>query len=408
MKIESHRFQKAHNVSAAGTGNAASGKEGPKESLRPALDAFEPPKGPAPMRFNPPEPPAPMPNADLIGLKPSPNGQTAAKDKPAVEKLQHQLVELGYLTEAQVNGNWGAFGGKTEQALKDFQASQNLPQTGIVSSATALALADPRPSVDPTLRGIAAQHQMALGRPVGEAVRGEDGSITQQFDRGSVTLAANGDLSVKGAGGLDVTYKSGTTLESWAASGIYVNQMEGDPNASNGNCGFASAHMALEALGLPIPTPTGTAGTGVYKEVMELRKLGDGGDSDGVYGTAPQVIKALTESGATAAEVTNTWGANKAAGVEIMKQAFMDPSSQEAFVVAGNPTLGWDDKTNYNGAHYVAVVGYNPEKNVFIVMDPYVNFDPPGPIEVSPDQLAKYLESDASEAREIIQVTRPS
>jgi hypothetical protein len=75
--------------------------------------------------------------------------------------------------------------------------------------------------------------------------------------------------------------------------------------------------------------------------------------------------------------------------------------------VAGNPTLGWDDKTNYNGAHFVAVVGYNPVKDVFIVMDPYVNFEPPGPIEVKPEDLANYLTDGNADASEIIQVTRP-
>lgn len=401
MKIESHRFQNAQRQQEARPKPAASG--GPKESLRQVRDGFEPAKGAAPMRFEttPSLPPPPVPNFDLIGLKKD------SGNKEAVEKLQHQLVEQGFLKESDVGANWGTFGGYTERALKAFQASQNLPQTGVVNAATAVALADPRPPVDSHLQGLATQHQQALGRPVGEAVRGEDGTITQQFDRGSITLRPDGEVNVKGAGGLDVTYKAGSTLESWAASGVYVNQMEGDPSGGNSNCGFASAHMALGALGLSIPTPTGTAGTGVYQEVMELRKLGGGGTADGNFGLAYQVIDSLNAAGANAARVENTWGADKAAGVEIMKQAFLDPSSDEAFVVAGNPTLGWDDQTNYNGGHFVAVVGYNPEKDVFIVMDPYVNFEPPGPIEVKPEDLANYMKDGNAEASEIIQVTRP-
>ncbi|WNG33955.1 hypothetical protein F0U61_10150 [Archangium violaceum] len=402
MKIESRRFQKAQRQQeVAPKSPAATG--GPKEFLRKELDGFEPARGARPMRYEttPSLPPPPVANFELIGLKKD------SKNKEAVEKLQHRLVELGHLKESDVGTYWGTFGGYTEAALKAFQASQNLPQTGVVNAATAMALADPRPSIDSNLQGIAAQHQQALGRPVGEAVRGEDGSITQQFDHGSITLSAEGDVNVKGARGLDVTYEAGTTLESWAASGVYVNQMDGDPNSRNSNCGFASAHMALGALGLPIPTPTGTEGTGIYKEVMELRLLGGGGTSDGNFGLANQVIDALNAAGASAARVENTWGADKAAGVEIMKQAFLDRSSDEAFVVAGNPSLGWDDKTNYNDAHFVAVVGYNPEKDVFIVMDPYVNFDPPGPIEVKPEDLANYMKDGNANASEIIQVKRP-
>lgn len=408
MKIQPRpSMAKTQSTSAENRTPAADSRQSSASANR-MRDAFQAQTSRPRLDLNPQQPatqPAATPstqptNPALIGLA---KGST---DKQAVEQLQHQLVDLGYLTEQQVNGYWGTFGPNTEKAVRAFQSAQGLPVTGQVDEATAAALANPRPAIDSRFRGVAAQHQEALGRPTGEPVVGADGSVTQQFDNGSVTMDAQGGLHVQGANGLDVTYEPGTTLESWAARGIYVDQMAGDPNSSNANCGFASAHMALSALGLPLPTPAdGTAGTGTYPEVMELRRLGGGGTNDGNWGTVGQVVSALNAAGANAATVPNTWGSDKAAGVDVMKQAFLDPSNQEAFVVAGNPSLGWPESSSYNGGHFVTVVGYDPAKDKFIVMDPYVS--PPGPIEVTPEQLANYMTDGNAEAGEIIQVTRP-
>ncbi|MHB8878973.1 MAG: peptidoglycan-binding protein [Myxococcaceae bacterium] len=362
------------------------------------------------VRGIPPEPPPPPPPyLDLVGLHRVRDGGTPP-DREKVGRLQDQLVALGFLPESALGvaqADRGTFGGLTEAALKDFQRSQNLPATGEVDYATAVALGDPRPAVAPELANVAAGFSGQLGRPTGEPETLDDGTVRQRFDGGYVEKLPDGSLHVSStANDLDVTYKAGDALAAAEAGGGYVDQMAGDPNKSNANCGFASALMALNVLGLDAPdAPEGAAGTGDYPTVMNLRDLGGGGTDDTAFGTPTQVVSALTQAGANAAIVQNTWGSDKSAAVDVMRQAFLDPSSQEAFVVAGNPTLGWDGNTTYDGSHFVTVVGYDPVKDVFIVMDPYSTT--PGPFEVSAADMAAYMEDGGTETGELIRVTAP-
>jgi peptidoglycan hydrolase-like protein with peptidoglycan-binding domain len=50
--------------------------------------------------------------------------------------LQNRLVELGYLTEAQVGTGRGTFGPQTEDALKRFQADNQIQRTGVLGPQT--------------------------------------------------------------------------------------------------------------------------------------------------------------------------------------------------------------------------------------------------------------------------------
>ncbi len=180
------------------------------------------------------------------------------------------------------------------------------------------------------------------------------------------------------------------------AAAAFINQFAGDPNGRNGNCGFTSALMALRLLG----KAGGLSGSN-YEQAMLLRKLGGGGTNDSAWGTVGQVVASLNAAGAKAAALPNTWGSDKLAAVEAMKQAFLDGSQAEAFVVAGNPAMGWPDKVSYNGGHFVTVAGYDPKTNTFTVLDPVAK----APIQVTPEQLAGYLKDGNAEAGEIIQVT---
>ena len=179
-------------------------------------------------------------------------------------------------------------------------------------------------------------------------------------------------------------------------AGNFVNQFVGDPNGRNGNCGFASALMALRAVG----AKTSLTGSD-YEQAMLLRKLGGGGTDDSQWGSVGQVVAGLNAAGGHAAVVTNTWGSNKLAAVEVMKQAFLDGSQTEAFVAAGNPSRGWPDKVSYDGGHFVTVTGYDAKSNTFTVLDPIAK----APIQVTPEQLAAYLEDGNAEAGELVQVT---
>jgi peptidoglycan hydrolase-like protein with peptidoglycan-binding domain len=59
---------------------------------------------------------------------------------PAVEMLQHELIDLGYLTLQDFNTGPGTFGPKTEKALQAFQADIKLDGNGVYDAATQLAV----------------------------------------------------------------------------------------------------------------------------------------------------------------------------------------------------------------------------------------------------------------------------
>lgn len=59
---------------------------------------------------------------------------------PLVAALQQRLVDLGYMTQAEVNTGPGIFGPRTEAALKRFQAGSGITETGIFGVMTYRAL----------------------------------------------------------------------------------------------------------------------------------------------------------------------------------------------------------------------------------------------------------------------------
>src|SRR5690606_32980564 len=56
----------------------------------------------------------------------------ASVRRETLQKIQAQLIRLGHLTGTAD----GVFGPQTESALRAFQSSQNLPQTGVADAAT--------------------------------------------------------------------------------------------------------------------------------------------------------------------------------------------------------------------------------------------------------------------------------
>ncbi len=62
-----------------------------------------------------------------------------------VKGLQDKLVNLGYMTRAQVNTGYGNFGPRTEAALKQFQADNKIQQTGTLGATTYKALQSAQP-----------------------------------------------------------------------------------------------------------------------------------------------------------------------------------------------------------------------------------------------------------------------
>lgn len=60
----------------------------------------------------------------------------------AVERLQNDLIDLGFMTQAQKATGAGIFGPKTEAALKAFQRSANLSPSGVLTPETTRAMND--------------------------------------------------------------------------------------------------------------------------------------------------------------------------------------------------------------------------------------------------------------------------
>lgn len=55
---------------------------------------------------------------------------------PEVEKLQSELLDIGYLRRAQITPGFGTFGPLTEEAVKRFQRDNHLEDSGVYDAAT--------------------------------------------------------------------------------------------------------------------------------------------------------------------------------------------------------------------------------------------------------------------------------
>jgi N-acetylmuramoyl-L-alanine amidase len=77
-----------------------------------------------------------------------PAGLSNGDKGPKVQQLQDALVQLKYLTKAQVATGPGIFGKQTEAAIKKFQADHKLPTTGFYGEQTQAALKKDLAKVD--------------------------------------------------------------------------------------------------------------------------------------------------------------------------------------------------------------------------------------------------------------------
>jgi peptidoglycan hydrolase-like protein with peptidoglycan-binding domain len=118
----------------------------------------------------------------LVGLKAGSLGNT-------VKQLQETLIAAGINVRG---GADGIFGPATQNALRDFQRSQGLPETGVVDDATAAALANPK-------------------TPVGDP--GEGGGFAEFGEKGERVVALQSALVNAGIalrGGVDGSFGGGT------------------------------------------------------------------------------------------------------------------------------------------------------------------------------------------------------
>jgi len=199
----------------------------------------------------------------------------------------------------------------------------------------------------------------------------------------------------------------------------WVTQWNGEDHTNN--CAFAAALGALRYLGKDIPHLDSWAqdlgGTRQYKQIMMLRKLGNGGTSDAVAGnyTAAHMTLSINKAGAFAETVTNTWRDDKTIPVALMKEELQSQERLEVFLVGGSAYSGWPEKIRVTGGHFVVATSYDSETDLFTVLDPLVKIehdpsDPiikvaPGPIFVTSSQMEAYMTYTGSENMELTRVT---
>ena len=88
------------------------------------------------------QPPTTTPTTPVPTKPPTANDVQRGSRGPAVEKLQDNLIKLGFMTSAQKATGAGIFGPKTEASLKAFQKSANLETNGKLDAATQNAMKD--------------------------------------------------------------------------------------------------------------------------------------------------------------------------------------------------------------------------------------------------------------------------
>jgi peptidoglycan hydrolase-like protein with peptidoglycan-binding domain len=336
-----------------------------------------------------------------------------------VEIAQQFLGRLGYLDVAHQMP--GTFNADTGAAVEQFQRDNGLPVTGVVDDATVEAMLNPRPRpgyampatdgrYDPNgpialsqslFQEAANVYGEQLGLATSAARTLADGSTVQAFENGSLVRTPEGGLRILDREGNSLLPSPDYAAAQAEAGNHFINQLAAD--ASNQNCGYASNNMVLSYLGVPGWGLEGKTAQESYDSTMSLRAVGQPGTGDGDSTTTTGIATALTTQEMQDAGVQTTYWENDSNGprqadADRMALAFMNgENGNTAFVVGGNPELGWGDTEGmdaqyesgvFNGSHFVAVVGYNPETDRFLVMDPMAK----GPIEVPRQDMVEYMQ----------------
>lgn len=373
-------------------------------------------------------------NVGMEGQRTDPVGEGDSVPH-GVEIVQQFLGRLGYLdTGHQL---MGTFNGDTAEAVRQFQRDNGLEETGVVDDATVAAMLNPRPRpghgmpvneagrYDPngslpltqTLFQEAANlYGEQLGLPTGAAVTRQDGSVVQQFEHGSLERTPQGGFRILDTEGNPLFPQTDYAAVRAEAEQHFISQFAGDPNSSNKNCGYASSAMSLSYLGVPGFDLRGLTDEQAYGLTMDLREVGQPDTADSVIGSSQGIYGALTtqqmqEAGVEVEVWANEYDGARQGDADRMALEFMNAENDNiAFVVGGNPAEGWGDTAGmseqytggvYEGAHFISVVGYNPETDSFLVLEPAAN----GPIEVPRQDMVEYMQDEGVRTGEVMQIT---
>lgn len=128
-------------------------------------------------------------------------GRNQNENRDVTRGLQNKLVDLGYLTQAQVDTGRGTFGLQTEAALKLFQRDNKIQQTGVLGAQTYQALQN----ANPVGNGGNNNNAVPSGRPA-------QGPITSGFG----PRVSPGGVGSTNHRGIDIGAQEGARVQSTA------------------------------------------------------------------------------------------------------------------------------------------------------------------------------------------------
>lgn len=354
------------------------------------------------------------PFAPAFGLS---RGANATGDRPGIKALQDALIAGGYAPASmKTQTGYGTnFGPITEAGLKAFQSDNGLPSTGVVDAATITALEHPRARPAGFAAGVAVAYRDQLGLPTGPAYRDATGALRQDFDRGSVWVAADHTLNASvGTTPLFAPRKLGTAQSVEEARANFLTQWGptafNDPDGTNdipygySDCGPTSAVMVLSQLGM-MPHPD-AAGASAAIDTLRDRILGyDSTKSLGLSllpANKGTVGYGLVQSGAVVTGLTNTVDAVNGA-LDCGHPIILGTSTTWAAWGSAQKSAGNYLNSRDPGGHFVVVMGRAANGN-YLIGDPLAKG---GPIEITQAQLETALKGAWSNSNSLAEVSRP-
>jgi peptidoglycan hydrolase-like protein with peptidoglycan-binding domain len=320
-----------------------------------------------------------------------------------VLQLQNGLVQLGYLTQAQVNTGPGIFGGQTESAVKALQVRNGLPATGAFDEATRSAMEKEVAQYKDPSQMVKESYGKLLGRePSADELAAATARAEQIKQSGGSLVAMRQDTvgAIRQTEEYRATHPigSGTVSNTEDANEYFLTQWGGTPyNSANGapfgysDCGPTSTVMALSAIGLmERPSPENASTTidavrdaAIGRDTTQSQRMGFGSLENAVeaYGGQTQMLTGI-------------------AGID---QAM---ERGNPVIIGGNPWQAWgaDQRANGNylnsrdpGGHFVTVLG-KTQDGKYIIGDPLVKN---GAIEVSREQLQSFFSNGGFGAMEV-------
>jgi hypothetical protein len=196
-----------------------------------------------------------------------------------------------------------------------------------------------------------------------------------------------------GGSGLAGQVGGAPSLPGRSSKDVHINQLAGDRDGYNADCGPASLAMSLRKVGLDIPGASND-----QQRVAGARQLMVGGDTtrDGIgangkrsdlehnsFTSGEELIQGAVAAGAQATPLQALNGSHIPGIASELQKG-------NAVMVSGAGGFGPDGNITGNGGHFVAVTGMTQDGR-FIVNDPTQN----GPVAVTADQLQAFMMNPA-------------